>query len=252
VIGVASPAFCAKPFDETLATISKHFSLWEILPEGEHHLNEIEKGILYGRDSLDLKFQIHAPMTDVNIGSVYEPMRLAALKEIRNVISVCRELDIRLVTIHPGFVNGIAFLDRSKVFEATKRSVRELAPFAKDNSVHLALENMPANINATCTAAADLVEAVQGTDVGLCFDMGHANTSNQLDEMLKHKSEFRNVHLHNNDGQWDQHNRIDHGTADLDRVLRALKGSYDGNLIIEATGLDEGIESKRILEDRLL
>ncbi len=198
-----------------------------------------------------MKFQIHAPMTDVNIGSVYEPMRQAALKEIRSVISVCRELDIRLVTIHPGFVNGIAFLDRPKVFEATKRSVRELAPFARDNSVQLALENMPANINATCTAATDLVEAVQGTDVGLCFDMGHANTSNQLDEMLRHRSEFRNVHLHNNEGQWDQHNRVDDGTADLDVVLKALKDSYDGNLIIESTGFDEGVESKRILEDRL-
>ncbi len=251
MIGIASPAFCAKPFDEILAAISEHFQLWEILPEGEHHLNQVMKGIVYGRDSLGLKFQIHAPMTDVNIGSVYEPMRQAALKEIRNVISACRGLDIRLVTIHPGFVNGIAFLDRSKVLDATKRSVRELAPFAADNSVQLALENMPANINATCTSASDLIEAVQGTGVGLCFDMGHANTSNQLDEMLSHKSEFKNIHLHNNEGQWDQHNRVDDGTADLDRVLKALKGSYEGNLIIEATSLDEGVESKRILEDRL-
>jgi sugar phosphate isomerase/epimerase len=85
----------------------------------------------------------------------------------------------------------------------------------------------------------------------MCFDIGHANTAGQVDEFLKHVGLFRNVHIHNNEGQWDQHNRIDDGSADLGRVLGALKGNYSGNIIIESLDLESGAESKAILERKL-
>jgi sugar phosphate isomerase/epimerase len=59
------------------------------------------------------------------------------------------------------------------------------------------------------------------------------------------------VHLHNNEGQWDQHNKVDDGSADLGKVVSVLRKSYKGNIIIEATDLDSGSESKRILEKML-
>ncbi|HIJ18057.1 MAG TPA: hypothetical protein HA364_09840 [Thermoplasmata archaeon] len=77
--------------------------------------------------------------------------------------------------------------------------------------------------------------------------MGHANTAGEVDNMLRHVSRFRNVHMHNNEGQWDQHNIIDDGTADLDKVVSALKESYSGNIVIESTDLNPGLKSKAIL-----
>jgi sugar phosphate isomerase/epimerase len=133
----------------------------------------------------------------------------------------------------------------------THRSIEELAPFAEEHGVIMAVENLPANINATCTRAHELVEVLEGTSASICFDMGHANTSGEVDSMLRHVSRFKNVHLHNNDGQWDQHNVIDDGTADLGKVISALKPSYSGNIVVEATDLAPGIESRTILE-RLL
>jgi sugar phosphate isomerase/epimerase len=78
--------------------------------------------------------------------------------------------------------------------------------------------------------------------------MGHANTAGQMDEMLKLVDRFKNVHLHNNDGQWDQHNRVDDGSADVSKVVSVLKRSYRGNIIIESTDLESGERSKRVLE----
>lgn len=234
-----------------LESIAEHFELWEILSEGEDRLELIAEGVRYGQQSLGLHFQVHAPLSDVNIGSVYEPMRLAAVNEVKQTISMCHKLDIPLVTVHPGFVQGVAFLDRAKPLERTKQSVRELASFARDNSVEIALENMPAMINATCTRADELLEVVEGTGIGICFDMGHANTANQLDEFLRHVDQFRNVHLHNNEGQWDQHNRVDEGSADLAKVVSALRARYGGNIIIESVDLESGIESKAVLERML-
>jgi sugar phosphate isomerase/epimerase len=251
MIGIGSPAFCVSPFMNTLEQISERFELWEVLSEGEDRLELIRDGIKYGRESLGMRFQVHAPLSDVNIGSVHEPMRIAAVNEIKQTVVMCRQLEIPLVTVHPGFVQGIAFLNRHNALERTKQSIKEIASFAMDQSVSIAVENLPAKIFATCTQAAELLEIIEGTDLGICFDMGHANTAGQIDEMLALVDRFRNVHLHNNEGEWDQHNKVDDGSADLGKVVSVLKRSYKGNIIIEATDLDSGSESKRVLEKML-
>lgn len=251
MIGIASPLFCSQPFPRVAEMIAEHFGLWEVLSEGEHRLDLVRDDLVHARDSLGLMFQVHAPMSDVNLGSVYEPMRLAAVNEIKQVITECRRLEVSVLTVHPGFVNGIAFLDRPKALDMTRLSIRELAPFADDHGVTMAVENLPANINATCTKALELVDVLDGTNASVCFDMGHANTSGELDNMLKLVPRFRNVHLHNNGGQWDQHNVIDDGTADLEKVVSVLKASYSGNIVIESTDIGPGVQSKVILE-RLL
>lgn len=251
MIGIGSPFFCLRPFDEALEGISRHFKLWELLSEGENRLDLIKDKVRHAVESTDMRFQVHAPLSDVNIGSAHEPMRRAAVGQIADTISVSRELGIGPVTVHPGFVQGIAFLDRSKALERTKGSVREIAALAREHSVEVVLENMPANINATCTTAADLAQAIEGTDLRMCFDMGHANTAGQLEAMLALVERFGNVHLHNNQGQWDQHNVVDDGTADLDKVLSVLRDRYRGNMIIESTDLESGVRSKAVLERSL-
>jgi sugar phosphate isomerase/epimerase len=248
MIGIGSPTFCMTPFLNMLESISKRFELWEILSEGEDRLELVKDDVRYGRDSLDMRFQVHAPLSDVNIGSVHEPMRIAAVDEIKQTIMMCRQLEIPLVTIHPGFVQGIAFLNKARALEKTKESVKEIAAYAIGQSVTVVVENLPANINATCTQADELLEAIEGSGLGICFDMGHANTAGQIDEMLKLVDRFKNVHLHNNDGQWDQHNRVDDGSADVLKVVSVLKRSYRGNIIIESTDLESGEQSKRVLE----
>ncbi|MDH3364584.1 MAG: sugar phosphate isomerase/epimerase [Thermoplasmata archaeon] len=248
MIGVASPAFCFSQFEEALEAISKRFSLWEVLIEGEHRLDVAKDAMQYASDSYDMSFQVHAPMSDVNIGSVYEPMRAVAVKEIVGAIEACRELGASLITVHPGFIHGIAFLAKDKVVVQTKRSLAELAPVAADNSVNLAVENMPKGINATCITAKELIEVIAGPNLGVCFDMGHANTAGQIDDFLRHAELILNVHLHNNDGTWDQHNAIDEGTADVAAVLDSIdRSGYSGNYIIEANDLESAVGSKDTL-----
>lgn len=251
MIGIGSPTFCLYPFDETLEAISRSFQLWEVLSEGEDRLDLVRNSLKNAIDTTDMRFQIHSPLSDVNIGSVHEPMRQAAVAQIAETISHCRDLGIPLVTIHPGFVQGIAFLDRSRALEKTKESVKEIARLARENSVEVVVENMPANINATCTTASELVEVVEDAGLRICFDMGHANTAGQLDAMLALADRFGNVHLHNNEGQWDQHNVVNDGTADLEKTLFVLRRHYKGNIIIESTDLESGIRSKAVLERAL-
>ena len=252
MIGVASPSFCFQDFSRMLEEISRQFQLWEVLVEGEHTIEKVEPVMAEAAHSYDVRFQVHGPMSDVNIGSVYERMRLAAVDDIIRTAEFCRRQNIPVLTIHPAFITGIAFLDRSSVVSQMKKSLKSISVAATENSVTVALENMPKGINATCTTAAELMEVIEGTELGVCFDMGHANTAEQVDALLEHVDMFRNVHLHNNDGSWDQHDRVDHGSADLPRILPSIdRGGYDGNLIIESGDLDSGVSSKRVLASLL-
>ncbi len=248
MIGVASPSFCFQNFSRTLEEISRQFKLWEVLVEVEHTIEKVEPVMAEEAHSYDVRFQVHGPMSDVNIGSVYERMRLVAVDEIVRTAEFCRRQNIQVLTIHPGFFQGIAFLDRPSVVSQMKKSLKEISVAAAESSVTVALENMPKGINATCTTASELLEVIEGTEVGFCFDMGHANTAGQVDTLLEHIDMFRNVHLHNNDGSWDQHDRIDHGSADLPSIMASVvRGGYDGSLIIESADLDSAVSSKRVL-----
>ena len=252
MIGVASPSFCFQDFSRMLEEISGEFQLWEVLVEGEHTIEKVEPVMAEAAHSYDVSFQVHGPMSDVNIGSVYERMRLAAVDDIVRTAEFCRRQNIQVLTIHPGFFQGIAFLDRPSVVSQMKKSLKSISEAAAESSVTIALENMPKGINATCTTAAELIEVLEGTELGVCFDMGHANTAGQVDALLEHVDMFRNVHLHNNDGSWDQHDRVDQGSADLPRIMASMdRGGYDGNLIIESSDLDSGVSSKRVLASLL-
>jgi sugar phosphate isomerase/epimerase len=252
VIGIASPSFCFQDFSRMLEEISRQFQLWEVLVEGGHTIEKVEPVMAELAPSYDMRFQVHGPMSDVNIGSVYERMRLAAVDDIVRTAEFCRRQNIQVLTIHPAFITGIAFLDRPSVVSQMKKSLKSISGAAAESSVTIALENMPKGINATCTTAAELIEALEGTELGVCFDMGHANTAGQVDALLEHVDMFRNVHLHNNDGSWDQHDRVDQGSADLPMIMASIdRGGYDGNLIVESSDLDSGVSSKRVLASLL-
>ena len=84
MIGVASPSFCFRPFTEMIEQIASRFELWEVLVEERHAIDTLRGELSAMSRSYDLRFQIHAPMTDVNIGSMYEPMRRAAVRNASN------------------------------------------------------------------------------------------------------------------------------------------------------------------------
>lgn len=248
MIGISSPSFSLVAFDEMLEKIRKEFGLWEIVAELEHDLPVIEEGAEYAMESYDMKFQIHAPIADLNIGSPSERMRKHSIDELLLLIEICERLSIPLITIHPG--TAVAYGDevKGRVIEATKDSIRTIAHETEGMGLKIALENMPPGSWSTCTDVGALLSVVEGTSIGICFDTGHAHVAGSVDGFLHERERILNVHLHNNDGKSDLHLPLADGTMDLRPIVGALSRKYHGNYIIEASNLREGIESKRILE----
>jgi sugar phosphate isomerase/epimerase len=237
MIAVSSPAFSLMPFDRAIEAVAKDFQAWEIVAEGMHRLPDIERSFIDISSSYDMEYSVHAPLSDINIGSLNPAMREMSLNEVLLAIGCCGRMGIDLITIHPGFISPLGQLDRPSVIRETRRSIREIDKAAIENGVVAALENMPRMPISTCTEPVELLSLVEGTSLGVCFDIGHAHTNGNIDDFVKFRSRFANVHIHDNDGTSDQHLTIGEGKIDFEHVLSAMSG-YERRYVIEARRIE--------------
>ena len=104
----------------------------------------------------------------------------------------------------------------------TEEDWRELLADVPESMV-LAVENV---MEPGPDMLAQIAEQVNDPRLGLCLDVGHANTSvsrtppmewiGPMAPWLKH------VHLHNNRGDWDLHDPLGKGTIPMEQVLDTL------------------------------
>jgi len=120
----------------------------------------------------------------------------------------------------------------------------------KDLGVRIALENMPEMPVSMAKAPGELLEFMEGTELGVCFDIGHANTVGNIPDFLSIKDLFINMHVHDNVGDRDRHMVIGEGNIDLRRWLAAFR-PYGGRYVIEARELERSLVSRDRLRTML-
>lgn len=250
MISISCPGFCMTPFPEMFEAISQHFDSWEIIAEGLHFMEEIEGEIQNIRDSYDMKFTVHAPFSDLNLASLNPKIREETIMQVVESIRISSELGITVVSLHPGHRSPLGAYFPKKISETNKKTLRELERASLEYDVVLALENMPKMWISLCHDAEQMRELIEGTELKVCFDVGHANISGSIEGFLDLKNEFANVHLHDNPGDVDRHMVLGEGNIDIKGILKSIS-AYKGDYVIESMNLQEGIKSKEILKRML-
>ncbi len=243
-IGIASPGFVTTPVGELLEHISKDFKVWEITSEYKHYLPAIEVELVRLLPSYNVKLQVHAPFADINIASLNDEMKRASMRSIERVIESARKLNIEIVTVHPGFYSPISFVNKEEAKRRNMASIVRLGKLAREHSLLLALENMPAIQWVILETADDIARALDEAKIGMCYDLGHANTTGRTEDMLRLNEKFVNVHVHDNTGERDAHLPVGKGRADVRRSVSALH-DYKGNFILEVRDFHDALESRR-------
>lgn len=248
-IGTSSPSFCAYPFEDVLEGVSKCFSHWEIVSEGEHQIPNVATTFESLKDSYKLTYSIHAPFNDVNIASLNESFRETSVIELIKVINIAAELNIKTVTFHPGMYSMVVPGLEEKSIMCARRSLRTIDRMAEECGVRMCLENMPGFKFFLGQTAEQMSQLLEGTNLPICLDIGHANTTGQLEALMEtFEGRIGNVHIHDNEGVQDQHLTIGDGSIDFEKCLSGLR-SYGGRYIIEAKSLESAAESQtRLME----
>ena len=251
MIGVSCTEFSAYDFNEVINEVAKQFTHWEIVSEAEHNIRNVEGLFASIKESYNLTYSIHAPISDINIGSLNERIREDSVLELLSTMESAVNLDIGLITIHPGMTSfAVPFMEEKAMAQA-KKSLRAIDRISQQYGVTVAVENMPSMpfmLGHTCE---ELKELIEGTELRVCLDIGHANTTGQIDALIDGlKDRFANIHIHDNNGDNDSHLVIGEGSIDFPSVISKLKG-YGGRFIIESNSFQEGVESQERLRSLL-
>lgn len=125
-------------------------------------------------DALDL--QISGVATDLGWRfplSAQDPaQRKEALRIVRQMLAIARELGAPHVVVVPGVVDAAAPYDR--VLETALTSIEELLPEAESLRVTLAIENVWNHFLLSPLEMRGFIDQFESPQVGACFDIGNA------------------------------------------------------------------------------
>lgn len=235
-IGVSSICYSSFPLEDTLSKLTPVFSSIEIVDGGLHSLTGDNIEVIKSYDS---HYSIHSPVSDVNIGSIFEPTRRASIEVLESRFKIASELDAPII-IHPGHVSWES--DRPLAQQQLTKSISELIHLREEYGVQFYIENL-------LNWHSSLVKTPKDLDLlgeaPLALDIGHAHTCGCLAEFLEAPCEY--YHIHDNNGIEDQHLSLGKGTIDLERLISALGRDTEARMILEMNAYQDAIESNNFL-----
>jgi sugar phosphate isomerase/epimerase len=211
----------------------------EIVDDGFHTLNKRRASTLKDiGESYSLKYSVHAPFADINIASPSKPMLKAMFKRLEHSIAYASALDAYIWVFHPGLATGISMFYPGMDWLQNLKSIRQLLQIAGDYGVKIAIENVPEpypflmkNVERFAKFYSEI-----GGEVGLVFDVGHANLNGQMELFIKtFPKNIVHIHAHDNNGRSDQHLGVGYGTINWENLGSLLKEiAYDKVIIVES------------------
>lgn len=170
------------------------------------------------------------------IGSPIRALRDAAVEIAKPYFATFAELGCPTVTIHAHWPPGM-FNDREGVKYQTE-TLHRLVPLAAAAGVRIVYEPVD-SVHDERENLAELLEL--NPEIGLHADLGHFNLCGRRPEayLKEFGAKIEHVHLHDNDGKSDIHLPPGVGTIDWPRVVKLLKGCYDGTITIEVFARDK-------------
>jgi sugar phosphate isomerase/epimerase len=176
-----------------------------------------------------------------------EGRRKLAIAETEAALALAGRIPFEYLVVHVGVPVSEQSGRRDNDPEAARRSIEEIASLAARAHVRVALEVMPNGLSDAATLASFVEEQLDGLDVGVCLDFGHAHLMGDLGEAIEALSgHLWTTHVHDNHGTRDEHLTPYAGTIDWDAaMMETQKIGYDGVLMFEVADTGDPIDVLR-------
>jgi sugar phosphate isomerase/epimerase len=185
--------------------------------------------------------------------SSHEPRRKAAIAEAEAALAIAPRIPFQYLVTHVGIPAGQSIEPGDNQPAAARRSVEELASLASTAGVRLALEVMPNPLSSAASLTQLIEDDLDGLDIGICLDYGHAHLMGDLGEAIETLSgHLWTTHVHDNHGKRDEHLPPYAGAIDWDAaMMETMKIGYDGALIFEVGDTGDQVDTlKRMVRAR--
>ena len=172
-----------------------------------------------------------------------ETRRRAAIAEAEAALALARHVPFRFLVTHIG-VPASEAVGGDNQRNAARRSVEELAALAAAADVRVAIEVIPNPLSSAADLCDLIEEDLDGLDVGICLDYGHAHLMGDVAEAIETVSgHLLTTHVHDNGGKRDDHlvpfaGSIDWGAA----MMSTQKIGYEGILMLEVSDTGDPVD----------
>lgn len=189
---------------------------------------------------------VHAFSYDLNIAGANDGIRRESLSQIRTSIETARELDARVVVIHPGRLSS-SKEEPTRYWGALTEAVQAILEWAAESGPSVTLEAMESREREVFTdpsALRRLFDDPAASGLGLTLDIAHMYTIMNPEAFLDGVAPRRIKHVHLSDGKPGRtHVPLGNGSIDLPRVMAKLRSIYDGIVSVEAYVPEKGSET---------
>jgi sugar phosphate isomerase/epimerase len=167
--------------------------------------------------------------------STDESRRRAAIAEAEAALTLATLVPFQFLVTHIGVPMTEAVSGADNQRNAAKRSVEDLVALAAQVNVRVAIEIIPNSLSGASDLLDLIEEELDGLDVGICLDYGHAHLMGDLGEAIETVSgHLLTTHVHDNAGKRDDHLVPFAGSIDWDAAMMSTqKIGYDGILMLE-------------------
>jgi sugar phosphate isomerase/epimerase len=179
--------------------------------------------------------------------SADETRRRAAVAEAAAALALARLTSFRFLVTHIGVPASEAMSASDNQRAAARRSVEELVALAADVDVRVAIEVIPNPLSSAADLSHLIEEDLDGLDVGVCLDYGHAHLMGDVGEAIETLSgHLLTTHVHDNGGRRDDHLVPFAGTIDWDAAMMSTqKIGYDGIFMLEVGDTGDPVDVLR-------
>lgn len=215
-IGISTLCTIGKTFQVIDELISTGIEVLEILDDWKDRLTKSKIKILNEvKNTTNIKYTVHAPILDINIAASNDSIRRASIKIIVNSMKMANAIDAEIFVIHPGLGTPLEKLVPNLNRYLNLYSLRKILDYGEDLGIKIAIENMPAGTRCFLQNVEEFHELIEnGISPYIVLDVGHANTSSQLEKFLiEFKDKIIHLHIHDNYGIEDEHRVIGDGNV---------------------------------------
>lgn len=167
------------------------------------------------------KVIMHGPFTEIIPASIDHRAVSLGLERLEEAYRVCRRMGIGRMVVHSGYMPLLYFkewhLEKSIDFWT-----RFMADKPSDFTIYIenVFEDEPMMMK-------QLAEGLHDPRIQLCLDIGHANAMTlpaytAQDWVRELGPYIGHFHLHNNNGQKDQHDSVQNGSMDMTAILDTI------------------------------
>jgi sugar phosphate isomerase/epimerase len=196
-------------------------------------------------NSYSLKKQVHGPFIDVNLCSHNKIISNASIDAYIEALKLCKEINAKIMTIHPGLANFLisSIRDLNKI--RLKESIQKLLDFVNESEICICLENMPqkAHIMTGNDDIEEVFRIIDKDNLFFTYDTSHFYTCNGDVEKLwsRFHKIIMNVHIVDNfSKETDTHPPLGSGKVNFKEIFKIMRNNhYQGPIVIELSSVEE-------------